>query len=201
MRFEIYEHTRKTKVAEDALVLIEAIMVLDSYRLDEAITDNIKDMIGSLTNVFKKSGLHVKQGQGLLHYLWKSNKYMAKLFYHAFHASKLSKQESEPHKNRIKEILGHEVKVEEVIDFLLKIDTLTMHLFTGPIHIIDAVAGTHIWANVQGKAKAAIERAKDAIETLETVQSELTDNLKKQSQKYINALRRVFELGEYKKFA
>jgi hypothetical protein len=67
--------------------------------------------------------------------------------------------------------------------------------------MIDAITGTHIWANIQGKAKAGIDKAKQAIETLEQAKEDLTGKLKTQTQKYINALRRVFDIGDYKKLA
>jgi hypothetical protein len=95
--------------------------------------------------------------------------------------------------------LAKSVKKEDVLDFLLKLDTLTLHLISGPIHELDAITGTHIWANIKNKAKSVTDAATDAIKKIESLKDHLEGSLKSQLQKYSNALRRLFGIGDFKK--
>ena len=183
---------------QDVNTLLEwaIFMDMDIDRLDEGVViDNIKKIKSMMKPLLKKAGIHVSQSDGLIQYLWKANKNIARLLYHAFKAQK----GDEESKERVKEIMKS-VKAEQVIDVLLKLDQLTLHMITSPIHIIDSLTGTHIWATLNSKALPAVERAKTAIETLDKVKNDLSGKMKTQLSKYLNSLRRIFDIGGYKSY-
>ena len=68
-----------------------------------------------------------------------------------------------------KEIANTEVDKGELLDFLLKLDTATMHLVSGPIHTLDAITGWHIGAKIEHAMKgkdAIVAKIKGAISTI-----------------------------------
>jgi hypothetical protein len=176
--------------------LLEFIILMDiSKDINESIVSDIKS---KLTNVLKSTGLHLKQGKGLIHHLINAEEHVAKLIYHAFMAYYKHPFEQQPHKEELKKHVK-KVNKEDIIDFFLKLDQLTMHLITGPLHMIDALTGTHLWANVADAVKPVKEKARSAIRSLEELKHELEGKLKTQVQKYSNGLRRVFGVGNTKK--
>ena len=178
----------------DVFNILETIIFIEEYEfLTESIISNIKNKIKLL---IKKAGLHVKSGEGLIHHLIKASKGISQIIYHSFNAYYNNNKES---KEKVKEI-SKSLKKEDILDFLLKLDMVSLHMVTGPIHIIDALTGMHIWANIKGKVEPAIDRAKKAIESLEELKGHLEGKLKQQVQKYSNALRRVFSIGDMKKY-
>ncbi len=189
MRFEQYIYRNETQE------LLEFILLIDSYNLNEGIIQDIKT---KLSDILKSSGLHIKQGKGIIHHLINAEKHISTLMYHALMSYYKHPSEQAPHKIKLKELVS-KVNKEDIIDFLLKLDTLTMHMITGPIHMIDAAVGTHLWANVSDSIGPAKEKARVAIKSLESLKNTLEGKLKNQVTKYSNALRRVFSIGNMKK--
>ena len=190
-RFKQYEE------AEDMYILLEMMVFIESYdAVNEGIMSDIKN---TLKSAFTVSGLHAKQTDGIIQQLLKSEKLVSSLMYHAFMSYYQYGHDQEKHEQEIKKLMK-KIKKENLIDFLLRVDTLTMHLITGPIHTIDALTGTHIWADIKGKVKPAKVRAEKAINSLEDLKGHVEGKLKTQVQKYSNALRRVFNIGGHQKY-
>ena len=203
------KYLKSYESVNDALFLMEMIVIMDQSKsinnLDEGVVDSVKDFSNKILNIFnnkivkpvtKTTGMHIDNSKrGILQYLVSMGTNTSKLLYHAVNGYYNNNEES---KRKVKEI-SKSVKKEDVIDFLLKLDTLTLHWFTGPIHMLDALTGTHIWANVESKSKNISDKAKSAIETLEALKNSLEDKFKTQIQKYVNALRRVFGIGDFNK--
>jgi len=129
----------------------------DDVLTEEYISEGIEDLL-------KKFGLHVSKGDGLIRYIAKFTKGAGKLLLAALKGDKA----------KVKE-LATSISKEELIDFLLKLDTLTLHMFTGPIHIIDAVTGWHIGPNIEHIAK----KGADLLGKLKKTYQELKDIAKK----------------------
>ena len=54
----------------------------------------------------------------------------------------------------------------------------TAHIVSGPIHLIDAWTGWHLWANVKNKAQSAKKVVVDAIKKLKEFISNVYDKTK-----------------------
>ena len=104
-----------------------------------------------------KIGIKIAKGNGLIDYVAKFTMGAGKMLMAAIKGD-------EP---KVREIAGQMTKAD-FVDFLLKLDTVTMHLVTGPIHMIDAVTGWDIMANVEHAAHVAKETVvkgfKDALD-------------------------------------
>ncbi len=161
------------QLIEDVMTIL-AIRECDSEELYEAfdqdmdlLAEGVKDSIGGIAkNVggliskgLGKLGGHAHKGTGLIGYVMKAGKSVGKLML----ATLKGDWET------AKEIANTEVDKGELLDFLLKLDTATMHLVTGPIHTLDAITGWHIGAKIehaiQGK-DAVIAKIKGAISTI-----------------------------------
>ena len=185
-------------VEQDAMQLLELGIFFEEFgRLDEGIFDKIKDIKGKTETMLKKIGIHTSQSKGLIQYLWGFNKGIVKLLYHGMTFASGSPQEKALAKDSMKTILKSVTK-EQVLDFLYKLDQLTLHTITGPLHALDSITGWHIMADIKKKIEPAISKAKKAIEWLESAKDDLSGKLKTQLQKYMNAIRRVFNFGDFK---
>jgi len=131
--------------------------------LNEGLGDNIKGIANNVNSLISKGlgkiGAHAHKGTGLIGYLMKAGKSVGKLML----ATLKGDWET------AKEIANTEVDKGELLDFLLKLDTATMHLVTGPIHSLDAITGWHIGAKLESAMKgkdAIIAKIKGAISTI-----------------------------------
>lgn len=110
---------------------------------------------GKLDSLLHKAGLHIHKGKGLIQYLMSAGKGIGKMVVAAIKGDK----------EGVKKI-AQSIDKGDVLDFLLKLDTATLHLVTGPLHLIDAVTGWHLWAAVKDKAEGAkniIDKIKQAL--------------------------------------
>ena len=72
----------------------------------------------------------------------KSGKHIGKVIWYAMKAAVGNEEDKQKLIRIIKET---KISSSQLIDFLLKLDMLTLHAITGPIHMIDAVTGWHLW--------------------------------------------------------
>lgn len=154
----------------------------DIGELEEAI--NIK---GAL----EKAGLHAKKGRGLIQILSSAGKHISKIFWYAIKAH----TGDEKAKEELKTLLKKKVSKEDIIDVLLKLDQLTLHAITGPIHAIEAATGWHIAANIK-KVSKTVDNVKDRFENaIKSLNDLMKDTNKKTSQrisKTIDFLTKLF---------
>lgn len=140
--------------------LMEALDEMDS--LNESDTDILVE------SVLKKVGLHAHKSKGLLSYIKSFTTGVGKLFL------ALLKGDGK----KAKEILKS-VNKEDVLDFLLKLDTGTLHLISGPLHTLDAWTGWHIGANIKAKMEKGtgiVNVIKDNIAKVKTYLADLYKN-------------------------
>lgn len=166
---------------QQALYLVQEMMVLqsdevltESFELDEGV---ISDKI---TAGLKKMGFKTHKGKGLVHYLAGAGKAMAQLFWALIRGDK----------QKIKEIAGKEIKRQDILDFLYKLDLATLHVVTGPLHMLDAITGWEIvpamGKKLAGVSKKVVQTFKDAIEFMkEKAMAVLTPDVMKS---FINRL-------------
>lgn len=152
-------NTINKDVYKDTLLVLayisESADSLNEEELTEAsILAGLTDKLG---DVLPKAGLKLHKGKGLLSYVKDFTGTAGKMIIAAIKKDK----------EQIKK-LSQEFEKADFIDFLLKLDMVTMHLVTGPIHMVDAVTGWDLMANL----KAHTKKAED---TLETIQKAIAD--------------------------
>ncbi|MDX8383295.1 MAG: hypothetical protein R8M45_04380 [Ghiorsea sp.] len=147
-------------IDESTQLVLQLALMMES-ETDDLLSEDTSDYITEgVASILDKAGLHVSKSSGLLDYAFKGAKLIGKLFVAA-----IKNDTAE-----VKSIANTEIKKEDLIDFLMKLDQATMHLVTGPIHFIDAVTGWHVGAAVAhavettaASIKKGIESAKNAI--------------------------------------
>jgi len=141
----------------------------ESSELDESILD---DFAGQVKAALPKFGVKIHKGSGLIDYLKKFTTVGGKILVAALQKDK----------EKIKE-LSKNVERAEFVDFLLKLDMVTMHLITGPIHMIDAVTGWDLMANIKAHAEKAEDIIKGIVHGIEDLKGKivkvLDDNVAK----------------------
>lgn len=184
MRFENYIKEEN----DDLCAIMESVMFMEDFDyLNEGIADFAKKVKSFLPNL----GIHAhKTGSGIIGMLGKAGSTMAKFFWHAMKAA----TGNEDSKKAVKEMANKEIKKEDLIDFLIKLDTVTLHLVSGPIHMIEALTGWHIGANIKSDFKSIIHKAKEAIDTLISVSKEVSTDIKKKILQYVNGIKRLIGL-------
>jgi hypothetical protein len=187
----------------DLGIIIEAMVIIEECRkvdeINEGVTDSMSKMIKSVKSMLKKKkpevSKMVEKEKGLIHYFKDLGVGGSQMMYHAFNAYYNKNNES---KQRVKE-LSKSVKKEHVMDVLLKLDVLSLHLVTGPLHILEAVTGWNILHHIKNKVEPVEKRIKTALHALESLKNDLTGDMKTQLLRYTNGLRRVFDVGEFQK--
>jgi hypothetical protein len=81
------------------------------------------------------------------------------------------------------------------MNLLLRLDMLTLHMLSGPIHMFDALTGWHIAPDIKQTTSDLKFRAKRVIDHLETIKDKVTGKTKKKINKYLNQLKNIF--GKY----
>jgi hypothetical protein len=136
----------------------------------------------------KKAGLVSHKGSdGLIQMVAKSGAHIGKILFYAVKATK-----DEKSKAKLKELLKKKGSKEQLIDFLIKLDTVSLHLVSGPIHSIDALTGWHIGANLHDKVIDGATKVKDALGHLETARKKLTGDVSKKLANIIDNLKSIF---------
>lgn len=180
MRLNNYLNENETDIDN----IIEIAIFMEEYnQLDEGIGDFTKRIKGFLS----KAGLHASQGgPGLIQMLSKAGTTMTRFFWYAMKASTGDNEA----KQKVKELANKEVKKETLMDFLLKLDQVTMHMLTGPIHMIEALTGWHIGVYYKVASKAT-EKIKTAVAHLEDVAKTVTGKIKQKILQYINGIKQL----------
>ena len=149
-----------------------------------ATTASIKDIISSY-------GFSAHKGEGGLFQMLKAaGKQMLAVMIASFRAMRGGAKEKAELKQVIKD---SKINPKQLIHFLLQLDTATMHLVSGPLHMIDAVTGWHIWADIQHKAKETCNHAMDAYKSLTSLLGTLSGKAEKKLQGFIDKIMSFFK--------
>lgn len=116
--------------------------------IDETLTESTELFEVDVKKYLNKIGLDIHKGKGIIEYIKDFLVGTGKIFYYIMTGEK----------EKAKELLKT-VKKSDILDFLYKLDLATLHIFTGPIHFIDAVTGYDLKVKMQDK----IEQGKNII--------------------------------------
>ncbi len=138
-----YEPKEYQKISHDDLVEEGKLLVTAYYM---ATFDNMNEELinEGINDLLHKIGLNIEKEPGLIDYILGMAKGAGQLLIAAMKGDK----------KKVKEIASRLTK-EKVLDFLLKLDMATYHFITGPIHMIDAITGWDLWANIEGMVKTS----------------------------------------------
>jgi hypothetical protein len=124
-------------------------MINESYDMENLTEEQEKIILEGIKDWFEKVGLTIEKGDGLLDYIGQFSVGAGRLILAAIKGDK----------EKVKKIASG-MKKEKFLDFLLKLDLVTLHIVTEPIHIIDALTGWDLMANVKKYAEGAGEKIK-----------------------------------------
>lgn len=188
-RFKSFNEESELALAVNNMIEYQQFCDMDFDTLNENMLTEFKmpDIGGAL----KKAGLHVQKGRGLIQMVASVGIHFAKVLHAAIKASGGDKAAEK----NLKELLAKKISKEQIIDFLLKLDQVTAHAVTGPIHFIEAITGWHLWAavhKVRDSGKNLIQKGKDIINKLHDVAKELEGSGKKYIQKVTAGVEKFF---------
>lgn len=184
MRFKKYLYE------DDIEKIIEVAIFMEEFNyLDEG----IGDLKNKIKNLLPKIGLRVeKKEEGLIQILAKSGKTLAKFFWYALKSS-MGDVEA---KKKVKELSKKEVKKEEILDFLLKLDMVTLHLLSEPVHMIEALTGWKLEAFImkyEKEIKNFTEKVDKALVYLEDAAKNASSSLKGKITSYIKSIKNLVQ--------
>ena len=171
----------KFKLSNDAIALLEIAAFMDTKTLEEGL--NFGKLLGKL-------GLKAHKGVGLIDILKKSGKNIGKMMWLAFQVQR----GDETAKLELKELLKTKIKKEDVLNFILQLDQATLHVITGPIHLLSAITGWHLEADLH-KVGSASELIKKAVAELETASKSLVGKLKDKMIGYVKNIKATLSLA------
>ncbi len=159
----INERELNISKAEDKLSLL-MFLVENEDSLNESLeTLNEEEMLEGIKDWLGKFGLKVHKGDGVIDYIRQFSSGAGKLIIAAIKGDKKKVQE-----------IANSIEKEKVADFIFKLDMLTMHMLTGPIHFIDALTGWDLVANLKHAAKQVPNMLQDIWSSL----TKIKDNVK-----------------------
>lgn len=183
MRFSQYLQDSMSNMESDLLIMLEVAEFMD----DNAINEGIGEWTKKIKSFLPKLGFEGEyEGQGLIQQLSRASKGVAQILWYALKAWKGDQKYQE----KVKE-LSTSVKREDVVQFLWNLDLLTLHLFTGPIHMLGALTGWELKANITQATRTIKDRAKRAIEHLEAIAQESSGNIRKRLSNYATRLKKL----------
>jgi hypothetical protein len=166
-------------VNEDIKSLLNLALLMEE---DEDIDEG--KMLNKSKSVLPNLGISVKkEGEGIFGKL--KSKEMRKFFKQLFKAFR----GDEDAKSEIKKMSKGSVSKGDIINVLIKLDAVTLHMVSGPLHVLEYLTG---W-KVSGikKAKEVGDRIKTAIESLTNLADNLSGKYKKQVTNYIANIKRL----------
>lgn len=185
-KINAYSYSFDELTQMNSILEVAMFMEHDVERIDEAF--DVKALSNAAGSLLKKAGLHLHKGEGLMQQAMKGGAAVGKLIWYSIKAVQGDKEA----KAKAKELANSEVKKEDVLAFLLNLDMATLHIFTGPIHFIDAVTGWHLWADVKEVAQDGLKKAQAAIENLIDVAKSSPSQIKAKLKKYLSGLIALF---------
>lgn len=144
------------QIAEDTLLALMVLEELNVNNLNENLNEGVNDIL-------KKFGLELeKKSPGVIEYIMKFSKGVGQFIYYAVKGDK----------EKIKELMV-KFKKEDFVDFLMKLDMMTLHMVTGPIHFINAVTG---W-DLEAKIQHIKDKAGDVADSIKNILSKLKSEI------------------------
>jgi hypothetical protein len=185
------EHIYITEQKEAIVSLLEFIVFMEdgeSLILSEARGETVK---AGLTKVAGKLGISAHGRKNLLKLIASVGKNTGLALVYAVR----SHMGQEGAKEKLENILKTANIKSELTDLMLRLDTLTLHLLTGPLHIIDAITGWHLGADIQDKTKTPNTHVKSALDTILKAASRIKDKPRKTLNRSIEKIKKIFAVA------
>jgi len=132
------------------------------YLAENIDTLNEADLNEGLNDWLSKIGLNIKKENGIIDYFWNFTKGTGRLILAAI------KQDKE----EIKSILKG-VTEKDCINFIMKLDLITLHIISEPLHLIEAITGWSIEPIIKDKLKSADDKLKVFFNAISTVKNSI----------------------------
>ena len=185
------EHIYITEKKKDVASLLEFIVFMEdgeSLVLSEARGENVKAGLGKVAD---KIGISVHGRKNLLKLISSVGKNTGLALVYAIR----SHMGQDGAKEKLENVLKTANIKSEITDLILRLDALTLHLLTGPIHVIDAITGWHIGADLHQKAKTANTHVKSALDTIIKASKAIKDKPRKTLNRSIEKIKKIFAVA------
>jgi hypothetical protein len=179
-----------TSRQQDIQNVLEYLMILDAGEDDILLSENkLEGIRSTFTSLAKKMGISGESKKTLLGLLSTIGKKAALTLVYAIQAS----AGSESAKEKLKEIVKDRQIYSELSDLVIRLDVLTLHMISGPIHMIDALTGWDIADKIREQALGVTNKINTAIDTISSsAQKHLNTDKSKRVQKKINQIKNLF---------
>ena len=169
--------------------LLEFCLVMDQENiLTEGTT--LLEGEGRIDKMLGKAGLHIGRSDGLIQMLAKSGKQFGKVLLALWKARK----GGDDAKANLKQVIeDSKISKEQFLDFLLKLDQATLHMITGPLHLLDAVMGWHIAPHVAKKTAGMADKIKSAFDSIAHTIKDLPKNIIKKIKPAVDKAKNTFK--------
>lgn len=130
--------TTNEKIVSMILFMESDVFQKMEFMTESKLDEDLKILSEGINDHLNKLGLKIHKSKGILDYIKSFTTGIGKVMFH------IVKGDVDKAKELIKS-----VSKEDVMDFLYKLDLGTLHLFTGPIHMIDAWTGWDLAVNLK----------------------------------------------------
>ena len=185
------EHIYKTEQKEAVASLLEFIVFMEEGEdliLSEARGESVKAGLGKIAG---KLGVSAHGRKNLLKLIASVGKNTGLALVYAVR----SHMKHPGAKEKLEGILKTANIKSELTDLILRLDALTLHLLTGPIHIIDAITGWHLGADIQDKTKTPNTHIKTALDTIVKAATAVKDKPRKTLNRSIEKIKKILAVA------
>jgi len=172
---------------EHVMTLLEYMIILESGEnlLNEGRMDSVKS---TLSGIAKRLGISGHGNKNLLSVMSSVGKNARSALVYAMQAF----AGDEKAKEKLKSLRGSKEVRAELGDLILRLDALTMHFLTGPIHMMDAITGFDLAEKIREAATGETHHIDNAIQTIEKAGSKLQRDKTSKVRKSLNLIKKVF---------
>lgn len=155
---------------------------------DEILTEAI-----DMKPLLKKMGLKAHKEKGLIDVLISSGKIMSRFFVALLKAA----TGNEEAKKTVKELSRKEISRSDIMNVLIKVDLITLHAITLPLHVLDAITGWEVVPDLLHSSSESISDNKNkvisALNSLLDVAKTTPKKITKKVNSFVNKLKTVFK--------
>jgi hypothetical protein len=170
---------QKEQLTEDITDLLNVLIFLDDS-LEESISSKIEDFLSSI-------GFRLKKNTGLIQMLYKAGKDIYNIVVTAIKAVNGGEREKTLLKITIKK---SKISKEQFVDFVLKLDDVTLGILRQPLVMIEALTGWQITPNIENLKKVK-ERILNAVVEVELLLTKLSTKVSNKTKIYLDKIKNL----------